>query len=383
MKLKMIIIFIIILIIILIIGYLYNNKKTYNKNTYNNNVKYLYKRRQCEYLLSEALKKFFGNNNIIDYKDYKDYNKYDDINDKKIIFIPCVYDNTDDEIANMDNIKGSYYMVINKCDTFVGKNYLWIYTSLFYPNNKVLEYLPKSYLTYDTKSMKIFKNEFNPKKLYILKKNIQRQANIKISRTYDDIIKAVTDDKEYIIIQELLQNPFLVNGRKINLRVYFMLVIKNNDYSIYVYDNGFMYYTPKMFEKGSIDIDVNITTGYIDRKVYEENPLTHDDFKNFVGKDKGEIIFKNIRILLKNVMEPFRNLLVSTQSFPGSTQFQIFGSDVAVNDDLTATLMEINKGPDLNPKDEKDGALKTKLMEDVFTTIGVIDGDGNNRFTKI
>jgi hypothetical protein len=377
MNLKIIIIFIIILIIIFIIAYLYNNKKSLSIK--NNNIKYLYKRRECQYLLSPALKKFFGNNNIINYNDYK----MDDIDNKKIIFVPCIYDNTDEEIEKMDNIKDSYYMVINKCDTFVGKNYLWIYTNLFYPKNKVLEYLPNSYLTYDTKSMEIFKDEFNPKKLYILKKNIQRQANIKISGNYDEIIKAVSDDKEYIILQELLQNPFLVNGRKINLRVYFLLVIKDNNYSIYVYDNGFMYYTPQMFKKGSTDTDVNITTGYIDRKVYEENPLTHDDFRDFVGKDKGEIIFNNIRILLKNIMEPFRHLLVTTQSFSGSTQFQIFGSDIAVNDDLTSTLMEINKGPDLNPKDSRDGELKTKLMEDVFATIGVIEGDGNNRFIKV
>jgi tubulin polyglutamylase TTLL7 len=329
--------------------------------------------------LSPALKKFFGKNNIINYDDYK----LDDIHNKKLIFIPCIYDNTDEEIENMDKIKDSYYMVINKCDTFVGKNYLWIYTNLFYPKNKVIEYLPNSYLTYDEKSMEIFKNEYSPKKLYILKKNIQRQSGIKITGNYNEIIKAISKDKEYIIIQELLQNPFLVNGRKINLRVYFLLVIKNNEYSIYVYDDGFMYYTPQMFKKGSTDTDVNITTGYIDRKVYEENPLTHDDFREFVGKEKGEIIFNNIRILLKNIMEPFRHLLVSTQSFPGSTQFQIFGSDVAVNDDLTATLMEINKGPDLNPKDSRDGELKTKLMEDVFATIGIIQGDNNNRFIKV
>jgi tubulin polyglutamylase TTLL7 len=330
-------------------------------------------------MLSNALKNFFGRYNIQKYDDYK----YDDINDKKVIYIPCLYDNTDMEIENMPKTINNYYMVINKCDTFVGKNYLWIYTNLFYPKDKVLSFMPNSYLTYDSKSMDIFKNEFSSDKLYILKKNIQRQAGIKIFGNYDDIIKALNNDKEYIIIQELLQNPFLVNGRKINLRVYFLLVIKDDDYSVYVYDNGFMYYTPNMFKKGSTDIDTNVTTGYIDRKVYEENPLTHDDFKTFLGKEKTNIVFQNIRILLKNVMEPFRNTLVNMQPFRGSTQFQIFGSDVAVNDDLTATLMEINKGPDLNPKDERDGALKTKLMDDVFATVGVIKGDGNNRFIRV
>ncbi len=375
----MIIIFIIILIIILCVAYIYN-KSNCSDNSKNDDVKFLYKRRSdCTYMLSNALKNFFGKNNIIKHDDYK----YGDINNKKMIYIPCLYDNTDMEIQNMPKTINNYYMVINKCDTFVGKNYLWMYTNLFYPKDKVLTFMPNSYLTYDYKSMEIFKNEFTPNKLYILKKNIQRQANIKIFGDYDEIIKAITEDKEYIIIQELLQNPFLVNGRKINLRVYFMLVIKDDTYSIYVYDNGFMYYTPNMFKKGSTEIDTNVTTGYIDRKVYDENPLTHDDFKTFVGKEKAEIIFNNIRILLKNVMEPYGTTLVNMQPFRGSTQFQIFGSDVAVNDDLTASLMEINKGPDLNPKDDRDAALKTKLMEDVFATVGVIPGDGNNRFIKV
>ena len=42
--------------------------------------------------------------------------------------------------------------------------------------------------------------------------------------------------------------------------------------------NGFVYYTPKKYSNESLHFDHNITTGYIDRKIYEENPLTLKDF---------------------------------------------------------------------------------------------------------
>jgi hypothetical protein len=50
---------------------------------------------------------------------------------------------------------------------------------------------------------------------------------------------------------------------------------------------------------------------------------------------------------------------------------------------MSALLMEINKGPDLNYKDERDGALKKKLLRDIFVTVGVVESDNNNRFIQV
>jgi tubulin polyglutamylase TTLL7 len=229
--------------------------------------------------------------------------------------------------------------------------------------------------------MEEFKKEYDKNKLYIMKKNVQRQEGIIITKDYDKLTNGIKD--EFIIIQELLQNPFILNGRKINLRVYILVVVKNNKCSTYVYNDGFMYYTPQFFVKGSADIDRNVTTGYIDRKVYEENPLTHEDFRIYLGRDEAKIVFYNVYELIKNVMSPFQEHLVKFQAFPGSTQFQLFGADVAVNNDLSSTLMEINKGPDLSYKDKRDGEVKKNLIEDMFNLVGVINIDKQNRFIKV
>ena len=42
-----------------------------------------------------------------------------------------------------------------------------------------------------------------------------------------------------------------------------------------------MYYTPELFEKNSSDLKKNITTGYIDRQIYIDNPLTHMDWRKW------------------------------------------------------------------------------------------------------
>ena len=50
----------------------------------------------------------------------------------------------------------------------------------------------------------------------------------------NDIKNKENDEKNdypYVVVQELLQDPYTISGRKINLRVY-VLVVKNNNKSI-------------------------------------------------------------------------------------------------------------------------------------------------------
>ena len=55
---------------------------------------------------------------------------------------------------------------------------------------------------------------------------------------------------------------------------------------MYVYNDGFMYYTPRIWKPKSRNLNEIITTGYIDRQVYVDNPLTIKDFGLFIGRDK-------------------------------------------------------------------------------------------------
>ena len=94
----------------------------------------------------------------------------------------------------------------------------------------------------------------------------------------------------------------------------------------------------------------------------------------------SEYIFGQINHLLAYVFEAFNNTLGTKTT---GVSFQLYGVDVAIDDQLRPQIMEINKGPDLTFKDERDGNLKRKLAEDIIKSIGLIENDSNNNFTTV
>jgi hypothetical protein len=157
-----------------------------------------------------------------------------------------------------------------------------------------------------------------------------------------------------------------------------------------------MYYTPDLFEKNNKNFAKNITTGYVDRKIYEENPLTHDDLRKYLDSNRelskienyiknkkikiSDYVFTNIYMLLKSVFEIYLDIIGNDTQCVG---FQLYGADIAINDQLKPLLMEINKGPDLKAKDGRDKLLKLKLSEDILNLVGLLPNVKNNNFLNI
>jgi len=378
--------YLIILLIILIILFLYlvyyvyiNQNNTYNK-------KYII-RDDCEYLQSKTLINII-NENINNFK--------------YILYLPCIYENILEEYNKFKYNKNGIYFLIDNVDIMIGKEFLYENVFKHYGEEKTIKLMPRSWLPYDN-SLDKFIEKFDKNKLYILKKNTQRQNGIQISNNVDDIKNMIEKDKNtdfpYIIIQELLQDPYLINNRKINLRVYVLMIRDGSNTKLYVYNDGFMYYTAEFFEKGSNSIAKNITTGYIDRQVYQENPLTQSDFKKYLDSDRilsdfeqkiknnneilSYVVFNNIYNLIKNIFSVYFDKVGINKKLYNNIKFQLFGCDVAIDNTLNAKLMEINKGPDLSAKDQRDSELKHNLVRDIFKTVGLIDNINPNGFINL
>ena len=184
------------------------------------------------------------------------------------LYVPCDNFNLEKELSKLSINKEQFVFGISGSDYLASKNTLWEILKNYYLNN-VTNYLPKSYLPRD---IELFKNDYKLNQLYILKKNIQQQKGIEISKNLDFILYSL-QNKTINIVQELLSDPLLVDGRKINMRVYLFIVCNNKNKNGYIHNNGFIYYTRKKYSKKKIDFDYHITTGYIDRSVYENNEL--------------------------------------------------------------------------------------------------------------
>jgi len=359
-----------------------NSNLSFNKLYYDIDCSYI--KKGCFY---EALEK----NNFI---------KTDNILEASLI-MPCTYETTDKEFEEIKrkNIYKNIYgknvriFMLKNTDYLVSKIVLWIIIKNYYGSENASKIMPYTWNLNSKKDINDFKNNFVKDKLYIVKNNTQRQEGLLILDNLEDIINS---NNKYLLVQELLQDPYLINGRKINLRVY-CLFIKNSKGSvkICIYKDGFMYYTPEFFEKNTKEFSKNITTGYVDRKVYQENPLTHDDFRTYLDSNRNlteiekkvrskniklsEYIFTQIYDLLKSVFYIYVNLLSVEDLGIG---FQLYGADIAINDNLNPSLMEINKGPDLTAKDNRDRNVKFKLSEDILKSVGLLP-NVNNNFTTV
>ena len=365
----------------------------------NNNLSYkkLYYNTDCAYQKTGCFYETLKNNN---------FKKTNNILEAALI-MPCTYETTDKEIAEIKwkNISNNIYgknvriFMFRNTDYLVSKIVLWLMIKKYYGKEKAKNFMPYTWNLNNKMDIEDFKKNFIKGKLYIVKNNSQRQEGLAIM---DDLDKIINSNNKYLLVQELLQDPYLINGRKINLRVY-CLFIKNckGSFKICIYKDGFMYYTPDLFKKNTKEFSKNITTGYVDRKVYQENPLTHDDFrvyldsnrnlseieKNVINKNVinkniklSEYIFTQIYDLLKSVFYIYTNLLSIDDLGIG---FQLYGADIAINDNLNPSLMEINKGPDLTAKDGRDKELKLKLSEDILKSVGLLPNVNNNFITVI
>lgn len=347
-------------------------------------------RNTCPYAMNETLTKVLDNNKL----------KYENKEQGEWkLYFPCSYDNIEEEINEIKLLDSNdqRFFIINNADFLIGKDYLWSYILNYHGIEKAQTLMPMTYILYIDSEIEKIKNEFDTQKLYILKKNIQRQEGLKITNSLQEILDA--KNEQYVVAQELLQDPYLIDGRKINMRFYILVICKDNDMDVYIFNNGFMYYTKDLFKKNTIDFGPNITTGYVDRWIYDVNPLTHEDFKIYLDnedrnisqnerilKDQGhklsEIMFTRINILLREIFVSFIGKICGGK-LKDYISFQLFGADIAIDENLYPKIMEINKGPDMGAKDDRDGMIKYKCMEDMLQIIGALPKNHDNGFIKI
>jgi len=227
--------------------------------------------------------------------------------------------------------------------------------------------IPKSYILYNVSDLYQLKNDMNGSKYFIFKKNVQQQEGLYITKDVNDINKLYKN--YYVIAQEILQDPLIIANRKVNIRIYILIISFKGNTKFYMFNDGFMYYSPSEWQPNTDSYDINITTGLKDRKIYEDNPLTYKDLQTHLGKEKALILNNNIENAMKTVKECFGNIISRKNKWMRCKCFQIMGCDIAPDSKLGVKIMEINKGPDLRFKDARDGALKQNLTSDSFNLV--------------
>lgn len=312
--------------------------------------------------------------------------KENNLNDNDI-YVPCTYNTCETDIIRFENEPATKIYMIDGCDVLASKLELWRVLRNYFGKN-ANKYMPTTYLLEDKDDIINFPKHFEenkkqrPNHMYVLKNYEQRQEGIKLTRNLEEILEGLKQG--WYLVQDYLYNPFIISKRKINFRYYLLITCINGKIEAYSHNDGFLYYTPEFYDENDINSKKHITTGYIDRKIYEENALTLEDFREHLDKtDKNlrHVWNKNAENLLKNVMLALSPNICKNKKLNHHIRFELFGCDLAPSNTLEAKLMEINKGPDMNAKDARDKLVKLTVQRDIIKIIN--NNHNNHKFIKL
>lgn len=325
-----------------------------------------------KYVLGKIIKKILNDNNI---------KRTHNINDNWLLFLPCTYNDIEKEMKKMDDTTNKILFGIKGCDLIVSKNNLWKLLENKYGRNNSKKLMPETWILSNKDQIELFKTNYSKKDMYIMKKNLQRKEGLLLTNNLEEIIN--NNDKKFRIVQKYMKNTYLINKRKVNLRIYLLIIYKNKKLTTYYYKNGKCIYTNKDYAN-SYDLEENITSLNLDMDIYKKNPFDLFELMNYMGKKKYSILIQNIKNNLKKLHNMYKNILSDlNKNNNKNVHFQLFGLDYIFDNDLNVYLLELNKGPDMTSKNDKDYVLKYRIYEDLLNKIGIIKHNKKNMFENI
>ena len=351
------ILFIIINLLIILLIFLIVKKKNITQEEFKNK-----KYTKCESSnVRGIMKDIFSKNNIYKSSDWD-------------VYIPCGYNNVENELKTINTTRNNQIIF--------SKNNIWTLLSNNFGRKKASTIMPETYVLNNSNDMKKFTIDYDPNQKYILKKNIQRKKGILMTNNLSQILNS--KNQGYKVVQKYLSDIFLINKRKINLRIYILIKCINGNISAYMHTQGKCIYTNKDYDPKKLDFESNITSYNLDLDIYKINPLTLEDLKKYFQEnnfDYNQFFNKKIEIM-KLTIQASSKQLCQLKSLSDNVMFQLFGVDIIFDNNLNPYLLEFNKGPDMSPKNDIDRIIKTKVQEDMFDLVNLIKGQ-NNQFIQI
>ncbi|XP_055963871.1 probable tubulin polyglutamylase TTLL9 [Sorex fumeus] len=194
----------------------------------------------------------------------------------------------------------------------------------------------------------------------------------KDSRCTDDQKDEVT--VENYVAQRYIENPYLIGGRKFDLRVY-VLVMSYLPLRAWLYRDGFARFSNTRFTLSSIDDHyVHLTNVAVQKTSPDYHPKKGckwmlQRFRQYLASKHGpatvETLFRDMDNIFVRSLQSVQKVIISDKHC-----FELYGYDILIDQDLKPWLLEVNASPSLTASSQEDYELKTCLLED---TLNVVD----------
>jgi tubulin polyglutamylase TTLL9 len=183
---------------------------------------------------------------------------------------------------------------------------------------------------------------------------------------------------ENYVAQRYLDDPYLVGGKKFDMRIY-AVCLSYNPLKVYLYREGFARFTNVRYSMSKADIDnpyVHLTNHAIQKKDEAYDAETTDlkwsigELKRFMttkhGAEAVNACFAGIQSIIVNSLRSVSNVIINDKHC-----FEMYGYDVMLDADLKPWLIEVNASPSMSSDTQTDHDLKFGLLDDMLTLVDV------------
>lgn len=200
--------------------------------------------------------------------------------------------------------------------------------------------------------------------------------------------------KHGYIVSKYVSNPHTLNGFKYDLRIY-VLVTCFNPLRIYMFKDGLARFATETYSCNSKTIKkryMHLTNYSVNRKAPSFQVNTHSQQDNDGSKwslrawaAKMTELGVDMKLLMSRIQDVVIKALIAAESpimnkLAASTPhrnvcFELYGFDILIDDKMRPWLLEVNVGPSLSSSAPIDKRIKTTLMCDIYTLVGIAPYD--------
>ena len=291
-------------------------------------------------------------------------------NKKCDLYLPYNYVHIDKELSSIDIPVSKYIFGLIGCAPINRKNDLWDILEKAYGRDGAKRIMPESFIINIPHQFEVALKEVRCGTVLICKKNLERKKGLALTFTEHDLKKAKNED--YKVAQRFLTNTMQIDGRKMNMRLYYMIRKYKGKIQFFVNKNGKVLYT-KNKTGNNITFETHITS-QMDVKLYETENIPHDfkELKNVIGEESYKRIWEKIIDKTTDLSKAIAPMLSKNTTHENKVCFQLFGMDIILESDGEPYILELNRGPDMKVKCKKDKKLKENIFESTFQVAGLL-----------
>lgn len=189
--------------------------------------------------------------------------------------------------------------------------------------------------------------------------------------------KDAKEPPETYVVQRYIQHPYLIGGKKFDIRTY-VLVVSYNPLKVWLYRSGFARFSNTRYSLDSIsDTFVHLTNVAIQKMAPDYDPekgckWSLQELRMFLhakhGADVVNQLFRQIDDIFIKSLQSIQKIMINDKHC-----FELYGFDLMMDKNLKPLIIEVNASPSLTASSPTDYELKFGILEDM---LHVIDMEG-------